>query len=125
MKSYIIVILALLCLCGCEALSGSCISGTFGKGDVSGGLQYCFGSAEKSKDLGLELPVIEERDKETGETKDLFPFDLEEIEKILDKIRGKEEDTPEAAAPEASTLDTKKPLPAGEHPAKTLKRLLE
>jgi len=82
-KSISLLSIILLCIfiAGC---AGHCIRVGGSYKDYSGDLEYCFNS-QKSKDTGV--PVIEET-KETGETKDFFGFDMDQIKSIYDRVKG-------------------------------------
>lgn len=74
----ILLVLILVLMGGC---AGTCIRVDGSYKDFDGGIEYCF-DTQKSKDLGV--PVIDENSTNT-----FFGFDLEQINKIVDKLKDK------------------------------------
>ena len=82
----IMAIIGLISFSGCESLKGSCFTVEAGKGEYKGGFTYCFDSKQAAE---VEAPVFTEK-KESGESEEIFGFRLDEINKILDKLKGKD-----------------------------------
>lgn len=70
-------LILLVLVSGC---AGVCMRVDGSYKDFDGGIEYCF-DTQKSKDLGV--PVIDEN------SNTFFGFDLEQINKIVDKLKDK------------------------------------
>lgn len=81
-----VVVVLFFAVSGCQ--SGGCISVGGGYKDFNGNIEYCFDS-EKSKQSGTPTfnETTEAEDGEKEET-ELFGFNLDEVNEILDIVNG-------------------------------------
>jgi len=79
----------LLAIIGCQSLGvGGCFTVAGNKGDLGGSLTYCI-DGQKTQAAGV--PTIIET-QEDGEKRELFGIDVEQLQDIWDKLRGKEKE---------------------------------